>query len=404
MMIATAVLACICQAGTLATGQAAEKANTPAATKPVAHGAPRLPVNPEELILQRQDGVERIPLLPPGPGNPRNSEGSFIQLKDGRVLLVYSHFIGGGGDNSAAYLAGRFSSDNGHTWSDKDITVVANEGGCNVMSVSLLRLQDGQIALFYIRKDSPADCRVCLRTSSDEAQTWSKPTTCIKDEVGYYVMNNDRAVQLARGRIVLPVALHNTAKMAKPDWAGVVMCYLSDDMGRTWRRSKSRLTTIDSAKKRITTQEPGVVELKDGRLMMWARTTAGSQYISYSSDSGETWSPFGPSKIIAPCSPASIKRIPRTGDLLLVWNNHDQVDAAHRGKRTPLTTAISRDEGQTWEKIRTLEDDPDGWYCYIAIGFAGDQVLLGHCSGTTKQVGYLAFTQISRFGVDWLYQ
>lgn len=60
-----------------------------------------------------------------------------------------------------------------------------------------------------------------------------------------------------------------------------------------------------------------------------------------------------------------------------------------------MTAAISRDEGQSWGKIKNLEDDPHGWYCYITIGFAGDQVLLAHCSGTTKQVGYLAFTQIS---------
>ena len=181
------------------------------------------------------------------------------------------------------------------------------------------------------------------------------------------------------------------------------MCYLSDDMGRTWRRSKTQLTTLAPGDKRIVTQEPGVVELKDGRLMMWARTSAGSQYVSFSGDGGETWSPFGPSQIVSPCAPASIKRIPRTGDLILVWNNHDHVDAAHRGKRTPLTAAISHDEGRTWQSLKTLEDDPNGWYCYIAVALVGDHVLLGHCSGSTKQVGHLSFTQITRFGLDWLY-
>jgi len=402
-VMAAAVVLGLCIVGAASKAAGAEKKQTATAKKPAAKTAPKLPADPAALVSQRQDGVQRIPLLPPGPGNPRNSEGSFMELKNGRVLFVYTHFTGGGGDHSAGYLAARVSSDQGRTWSDKDTQVVANEAGWNVMSVSLLRLQDGRIALFYLRKESLTDCRVCLRTSADEAQTWSKPTMCIEDEVGYYVMNNDRAVQLARGRLVLPVALHNTAKHEKPDWAGVVMCYLSDDAGRTWRRSKTQLTTLEG-KKRITTQEPGVVELKDGRLMMWARTTSGSQYLSYSSDGGETWSPFGPSKIMAPCSPASIKRIPKTGDLLMVWNNHDQVDADHRERRTPLTVAISRDEGQAWEKIRNVEDDPRGWYCYIAIGFVGDHVLLGHCSGTSEHVHHLAFTQVSRFSIDWLYR
>ena len=46
--------------------------------------------------------------LPPRPGNPRNSEGAFLRLKDGRILFVYTHFTGGGGDHSAAHLAGAF--------------------------------------------------------------------------------------------------------------------------------------------------------------------------------------------------------------------------------------------------------------------------------------------------------
>ena len=218
------------------------------------------------------------------------------------------------------------------------------------------------------------------------------------------MLNNDRAVQLRSGRLVLPVCLHSTPEYEKPDWAGICMCYLSDDGGQTWRRSQSQLKGQTADGKRVTTQEPGVVELKDGRLMMFSRTTAGSQFVSYSSDGGDTWLPFQPSALLSPCSPASIKRIPKTGDLLLVWNNHAGIDPRLKGKRTPLHAAVSRDDGQTWGPPKVLEDNPDGWYCYIAIGFSGDHVVLAHCSGDTKLVGHLQFTQITRFPVDFLYQ
>ena len=350
-----------------------------------------------------KDGVTRIVLLPPGPDNPRNSEGDFIRSGDGRVMFVYTHFTGGGGDHSAGHLAARYSSDGGRTWSSEDVIVVPNEGGWNIMSVSLLRLADGRIALFYLRKNSLTDCRPCLRFSGDEGKTWSQPKVCIEDQVGYYVLNNDRAVQLTGGRILLPVALHNTPQYEKPDWAGKIMCYLSDDAGGTWRRSKDQLIGTSAGGGRVTLQEPGVIELKDGRLMMFCRTTSGCQYVSYSTDRGESWSPFGPSEIISPCSPASIERIPSTGDLLLVWNNHHNVDAAHRGKRTPYNVAVSRDEGRSWEKVKTLEDDPHGWYCYTAVCFVGKDVLLGHCAGDRRKNG-LATTQITRFSVDWLYK
>ncbi|MDZ7619028.1 MAG: sialidase family protein, partial [Patescibacteria group bacterium] len=342
-------------------------------------------------------GVERIRLLPPGEGNPRNSEGDFIALKDGRILFVYSHFTGGGSDHAAAHLAGRYSSDGGRTWTKEDVVIVPREGGFNVMSVSLLRLQDGRIALFYLRKNSLVDCRPMMRVSRDEGQTWSEPVLCI-DEVGYNVLNNDRAVQLSNGRIILPVALHNTPAQDKFDGRGIISCHFSDDQGRTWRQSK----TVQQGDK-LTLQEPGLVQLKDGRLMMFCRTTHGSQYVSYSTDWGDTWSPFEPSNIISPCSPATIERIPSTGDLLLVWNDHARIDDSLRGKRTPLNVAISTDEGQTWKNVKTLEDDRNGWYCYIAADVVGDHVLLGHCAGD-RRTGGLNATQITRLPVAWLYE
>src|SRR5690606_19627306 len=101
------------------------------------------------------------------------------------------HFTTGAGDYAEAHLAGRFSSDGGATWSEDDVTVVAHEGGHNVMSVSLLRLQDGSIALLYLRKLDFDDCIPQLRISTDEAQTWSEPIACITEPAGYYVVNND---------------------------------------------------------------------------------------------------------------------------------------------------------------------------------------------------------------------
>ncbi len=95
--------------------------------------------------------VETVLQLPPGEGNPRNSEGDFLRLNDGRILFVYTHFTGGSGDHAEAYLAGRLSHDDGQTWESEDVLVLPNEGMMNTMSVSLRRLATGRIALFYLR-------------------------------------------------------------------------------------------------------------------------------------------------------------------------------------------------------------------------------------------------------------
>ncbi|MGI6609411.1 MAG: sialidase family protein [Limnochordia bacterium] len=348
-------------------------------------------------------GEREVPIrtleLPPGPGNPRNSEGAFVSLKDGRILFIYSHYTAGhGADHDPAQLCGRYSSDGGRTWSAEDRLIVENEGGMNVMSVSLLRLQGGEIALFYLRKNSEKDCRPVMRLSTDEGETWGPPMMCITDEIGYYVLNNDRVIQLKSGRLVAPVCLHTVKDSPEMDRLGTVMCYLSDDSGRSWRRSRSTRKGYDTSGERITIQEPGVVELKDGRIMMLMRASGGYQYLSYSEDGGETWSPPHASALASPISPASIKRLPSTGDLLLVWNDHSHIPSSLRNRRVPLSVAISQDEGQTWQHIKVLEGNPEGWYCYTAVHPLDDAVLLGYCASR------LAHLRVTRVPVAWLYR
>lgn len=341
--------------------------------------------------------------LKPGDNNPRNSEGDFIRLANGQWMFVYTHFSGGSSDHAAAYLAARISNDGGRTWSQDEQVVVPNEGGMNVMSVSLLRLRSNRIALFYLRKHSLEDCRPVMRVSEDEGKTWSEPIQIIREPVGYYVMNNDRVIQTSTGRLIAPVALHNLPGYEKPDWTGKITTYHSDDEGRTWQRSKSLLVGKRPDGSREIVQEPGVVELRDGRLMMWMRTNGGSQFVCYSTDHGGHWTEPRPGNLISPRSPASIERIPATGDLVAVWNDHSDIPDELRNKRTPFTAALSRDEGQTWEPPVVIADHPDGWYCYTAIDFAGESILLGHCAGLRSQGG-LNTSKITALPITSLYR
>jgi sialidase-1 len=344
--------------------------------------------------------------LPPGAGNPRNSEGSFIGLKDGRILLVYTRFYGGGGDSDAAILAGRYSSDGGRTWSGEDQMIIPNEGAWNVMSVSLLRLTDGRIALLYLVKNENYDCRPRLRFSEDEARTWSEPIWLFPD-VNYIVVNNDRLVQLSSGRIIVPTA----ARPWRADGVGAEMrrqpahnlfC-LSDDGGRTWRRSAIVLPPEGS---KSGLQEPGVIELRDGRLLAWARTDVGCQLICHSEDGGESWSAPQRSEFISPLSPMAMKRIPSTGDLLAIWNDHSgRFPIVAPPGRQPLAAAISRDEGKSWENHRQIESDLSRGYCYTAVSFTDDDhILLGYCAGPRSPGPQLSNLRVRRLPVKWLYE
>ena len=57
---------------------------------------------------------ETVLTLPPAKNNPRNSEGAFVQLKDGSIYFLFSRYTGNvWGDNAPADLACRRSFDGG---------------------------------------------------------------------------------------------------------------------------------------------------------------------------------------------------------------------------------------------------------------------------------------------------
>lgn len=333
--------------------------------------------------------------LPHGPGNPRNSEGAFIDLRDGRILFAYTRYRGESwADHATADIAARTSSDGGCTWSAEDRLLVPNDGSQNVMSVSLLRLADGQLALFNLRKDGFNACIPFLRTSADEGESWSVPARGVPVP-GYFVLNNDRVVALRSGRLVMPVAYHRPRGPRQGGSAGdasslghdpraVAVFYLSDDQGRTWYEAPDVLPL--PVRSGTGLQEPGVVELAEGRLWAWFRTDTGRQWQSFSTDAGLTWTWPEPSVFHSPASPLSMKRDPQTGQLVAVWNDRSgrwglPEPAKSSWGRTPLVIAWSRDEGATWERAAVLEDDPERGFCYVAMHFTPDAVLLGYCCG-----------------------
>jgi hypothetical protein len=77
----------------------------------------------------------------------------------------------------------------------------------------------------------------------------------------------------------------------------------------------------------------------------------------------------------------------------MAWNNNGTNE-----KRTPLNVAISKDEGKTWEHIKLIEDDPKGVYCYTAIHFTGNYVLLAFANWKTMG------TTIERVSIPWIYE
>lgn len=341
--------------------------------------------------------------LPASKGNPRNGEGDFLLLDDGRILFVYTEYTGDSmSDHAPAHIVGRFSADDGESWS-APFEIVGHEGRQNVMSVSLLRLDEKRIAIFFLMKNSASDCMPVMKISCDGGRTWGSTRECLPGlEPSYCVLNNSRVVRQKSGRILLPLSNHGD--IALPDWQySGLSCAYSDDNGETWTKG-AEYRPLDKNGKPVMVQEPGVIELNDGRVYMYARTDRGCQWECYSSDGGETWNDFGPAPIPGPRGPATIIRL-SAGELLLVWNDHSDHPEYMKagpdwliGMRTPLTLAISRDEGRTWTDRKNLETDPDGFYCYFGVVEVRDGILISYYN-----VPYLTGSCVKKVPYAWLY-
>ena len=352
------------------------------------------------LVLSQDSKIPRRVIsrnvFPATKANPRYSEGSIIELANGALLFAMTEFIGSGSDFAKARIIAKTSTDGGLSWSSARV-LQENVGGRNVMSVTLRRLpksgrQAPPIGMFYLVKNSYSDLRVYLRVSSDEGRSFGTPIR-VTTTPGYHVMNNDRVTVLSTGRILVPVA--TTADVRKVNHF-VSRCFLSDDGGKTWRPGKGK---VDFAKRGA--MEPEVIELSHGRVLMILRTQLGFIAAAYSKDGGETWSKPVNWGVRAPEAPSTLRRIPSTGNLLLIWNNTFRKGAGHGGKRTPLTAAVSTDDGKSWKFVRNIETRSDRTYAYTSLVFVADRALMSYYVRNDK-TGRISATFRS-LPIGWFY-
>lgn len=291
---------------------------------------------------------------------PRKGEGDVIELADGRLLLVSMEFGGEGDDFAKTRLVAHESSDGGLTWGGHRVITDTAPGDVNVYSPNLIRGQDGGVLLIFHRNhdakgnDPRGGFTLHAWKSSDEGRTFNPLSEFFPR--GPYQLCNATVKRLRSGRLLLPL---NSAVPAVPGDHGpwgkfAVSVAFSDDDGRTWQASADKLTLPKRG-----AMEPHVEQAGDGRVLMVMRSQLGKLQLSESTDDGVHWSEPRPIDLTTPESCPELVRIPSTGDLLMIWNNSfDPNFRSHFGKRSPLSAAISKDHGRTWQPIGDIESDP----------------------------------------------
>lgn len=235
----------------------------------------------------------------------------------------------------------------------------------------LFKNPNGEIWLVYTAQDLifQDSAVVNYRISKDEGKTWSDVETLFSEE-GSFVRNPP--VILDNGDIVLPAyySLKSDTGFLGNDRSVVK---ISSDNGVTWREYE-----VPKSKGLV---HMSIVKLNNKLIGFFRSRKSDNVYISESKDNGHTWSQ--PKKTNLPNNNASIQSIQlNNGNLMIIFNDtnatidppkenrppwfdkedmkkvtkegSDLGDAIWGVIRSPLTIAISEDEGVTWSARKNI--------------------------------------------------
>lgn len=300
---------------------------------------------------------------------------SVIELDDSTLMLV-------SGPNYC------LSTNGGQTWNKT--TPLNCEAMGNPSNMACLRLQSGQLVIAHRGKELYGKGTEMfnwnpfyLSLSNDRGKTW----------IGSWPMDllggpyHDTLIQLSSGRLVMPsrvcysnnhhpgleygrASSHGTWKNMRVQISGhyhypeidITSVSHSDNNGQTWKQCSGQLMGwfdgdgLLNGRGGITAvDEPSVAECVNGRIMLMGRSTAGRLVQTWSSDGGETWEAILPSDLPSSYSPPRLRKIPKTEDLLCVWNQVSRDEIKRGYRRGRLSSAISKDSGASWEHFKTIE-------------------------------------------------
>ena len=330
--------------------------------------------------------------LGPERENPRNSEGTFIRNRDGVILYAFSRYSGTDWkDDQPCDIALIRSCDEGETWSEPEIIVPAKMfDTINVMSVSSVIQKDGRVGFYFLIKETDKDemsgrrpiAFSVGRAISADGIKFEIERCKLNCESAFYVFNNDRLVRLKDGRLAFPAArlIRGTEH--------AISVFVSEDDGESFAPLKPWIYMPANLKSKSGLQEPGLIELNDGSIYMWARTDMSYQYECYSYEGLKSFTDPVPSEFTSPLAPMEIERGPE-GILYAVYNpiplyNGREECYSHVtiGGRNPIIVRKSIDDGKTWGVCNIIEADENRGFCYPALFFSkDDSLLVAYCRG-----------------------
>jgi len=305
---------------------------------------------------------------------------SFDQLDNGDLLLAY---YGGGGEykDDSKVWAMRLKAGKS-TWTAP--TVIADTPFLAEGNPVIWQGPHGVVWLFYVQRygDTWSDSRIKGKISRDGGHTWSD-SFMVSFEKGMMVRSHP--IVLNGGDYLLP-AYHETGgdrELVGKDTASVFLRY---------HRDTHRWEELDRVYSRVGNLQPSVVQLTGDYLIAYARRGGGYGPVDHgwlvrmeSHDGGATWSNGIDSEFPNPNAATDLKKL-NNGDLILVYNNSMKA-------RTPLTVAVSRDQGKTWPYRRNIGEGENTFAYPVVVQTDDGRIHVVFTTDHRSTIMHIAFAE-----------
>ncbi|WP_433901931.1 sialidase family protein [Sphingobacterium puteale] len=310
-----------------------------------------------------------------------------LNIKDSTLMLVTMVSPKNIEDFAAGSVVKYSSANFGKSWKKEGDISADFPGAINLSMPSLISVDSNHLLLVYLVKYSTQRIDLVMEESFDTGRTWSAPKVIYGENQGYQIINNARLVKVGK-TVYLPVCVANGGKLAS-------FHYFTNDNGKTWQ--KSNLIRLDD-KDLI---EPGITAVGPNELLMNIRTNLGAILFARSYDLGKNWQ-FEESNFISPSSPQTIRQIPGTNKLVMVWNNNNVNYATHGLNRSPFSLAISSDKGRNWKRICEIESFNNFAkdHTYAAISFDKQFAYISY--NERNNVSYNFSIKIAKINLNYL--
>jgi predicted neuraminidase len=269
----------------------------------------------------------------------RQAHASTVLAVDGALLAAWFAGECEGSPDTRIWLARRPAGS--AQWSAPEVVVAGDEAHWNPV---LAHGPDGAVWLFAKRGALISEWTTWVRRSVDGGRTWSPEFPLVPGDVGGRGPVKNPALLLGDGTWLAPGSRENWSD--PPVWESFVD--VSTDAGATWLRTPIPL-------ERDGLRGPGVIQpalWADGdRVYALMRSSEGRAYRARSTDGGRTWSAAHPVDLPNNNSALTVVPLP-DGSIGCV---HNPV-SGDWGDRCPLVVSRSRDNGESWQVVVTIED------------------------------------------------